>query len=444
MRLEREGSAEVFSPAGKEGFRGGLFSHLPRKKLSIALLSYRSNPYCGGQGIYIKHLSQALRDRGHRVDVISGEPYPELAPGVGLIPLPGMNFYGYERFRDAVKDRGISSLRDLREWLSVSSGGFPEPRLFGERVRDFLLSRPGAYDVVHDNQSLCFGLLDLQSHGIPVISTIHHPITRDLGFALAKEERWGIRLLIRRWHSFLRMQKKVAPRLERIVTVSSASQGDIARDLGVEKDRIQVVPNGVDTGVFRPRPEITPQLFRIMATASADVPIKGLDYLIRAVHLLRREFPQIELRVLGKPKRDGNTQALISKLGLQDSVSFCSGLTQEEISREYAMSQLAAVPSLYEGFGLPAAEAMACGKPLVSTTGGALPEIVGDAGELVPTADSQALASALGKLLRHPDYARRLGRRARERIERHFTWASAASGLEEVYFHLAEKRAFAG
>lgn len=439
MRLQRDdGPGQGETAVGRSGSRPGLFGNRSGG-LRIALLSYRSDPYCGGQGVYVRHLSRALRDRGHRVDVVSAEPYPELDPGVGLAPLPGMNCYGYPRFRDALADRGLRSLRDLREWLGIASGGFPEPRLFGERARDWLLARASEYDLVHDNQSLCYALLQLQERGIPVVSTIHHPITRDLRHALQREERWGVRLLIRRWHSFLRMQKRVARELGRIVTVSKASLRDIEQDFGVAAKNMQIVPNGVDTTIFRPMPDIAPRPRRIMATASADVPLKGLAYLLRALDLLRREFPDAELRVLGKCGESGRTARLIRELDLQDRVSFCSGLSREEVAAEYAGAAVAAVPSLYEGFGLPAVEAMACGRPLVATTGGALPEVVGDAGELVPPADAAALAKALGRLLRQPEYAGELASRARERVERNFTWDCAASRMEDVYRGLIAK-----
>ncbi len=433
MRLQRDdGPTQGETATGSTASAPGLLGN-GSGGLRIALISYRSEPYCGGQGVYVRHLSRALRDRGHRVDVLSGEPYPELDPGVGLVPLPGMNCYGYPRFRDALADRGLCSLRDLREWLGIVSGGFPEPRLFGERARDWLLARAGEYDLVHDNQSLCYGLLQLQKRGVPVVSTIHHPITRDMRHALQREERWGIRLLIRRWHSFLRMQKRVARGLRRIVTVSSASLGDIEEDFGVAARNMEIVPNGVDTELFRPLSDISPHPLRIMATASADVPLKGLAYLLRALDLLRRELPGIELRVLGKCGENGRTARLIRDLGLEDRVSFCSGLSREEVAAEYARSSVAVVPSLYEGFGLPAVEAMACGKPLVSTTGGALPEVVGDAGELVPPADAGALAEATGRILRRPEYAGELARRARQRVEHNFTWDCAARRMEAVY-----------
>jgi glycosyltransferase involved in cell wall biosynthesis len=411
-------------------------AHLPERRLRIALLSYRSNPYSGGQGIYVRHLSRALVEAGHQVDVISGEPYPDLDPRVGLIPLPGMNFYAYARPSQAIRERGLRSWSDVREWLSYNSGGFPEPEAFGRRAARYLALQGRSYDIIHDNQSLSYGLLQLMRSGRPVVATMHHPITRDLRFALESEPNWGLRLLLRRWHGFLKMQKKVAPRLPKIIAVSEASKRDIQQDFRVDPGRVEVVHNGVDTATFAPSPQIKPEPCRIMATASADVPLKGLHVLLQAVASLVPELPDISLTVLGKPKSNGPTTRLISELGLQDRIRFLSGLTDREIALAYAASSLAVVPSLYEGFGLPAAEAMACAKPVVATTGGALPEVVGPAGELVPPGDAASLAAAIRGLLTDPERAGELGRLARGRMERSFTWSRAAHGTLQAYGRL--------
>ncbi|MFP4672678.1 MAG: glycosyltransferase family 4 protein [Desulfohalobiaceae bacterium] len=405
----------------------------PRQQLRIGLLSYRSNPHCGGQGIYVRNLSKALADLGHQVQVISGEPYPELDPGVELVPLPGLNMYAYPTARAALRERGLKGLTDLREYLSYISGGFPEPYCFCRRLLQYIPGHMGHLDILHDNQSLGFGLLGLQNAGFPVLATLHHPISMDLKYALAQEQNWGLRLLIRRWHSFLGMQKKVAPRLQSLMTVSQASRQDFEREFGLRQESMHVVHNGVDLQSFAPRPDIQPRPGRIMATASADVPLKGLTYLLHAVHSLSREFPDLHLVVLGRPKENSSTSRLLQELGLRKQVRFVHGLSEEDIALEYAKSSLAVVPSLYEGFGLPAAEAMACAKPLVSTTGGALPEVVGDAGLMVPPADSQALAAAIRRLLLHPELAHELGQAGRRRMQEHFSWQKAAERTVDIY-----------
>ena len=411
----------------------------PGGALRIALLSYRSNPYCGGQGVYVKYLSKALAELGHRVDVISGEPYPDLEPGVGLVPLPGLNLYAYSKPSEAIKDRGLRSWIDLREWASHLSGGFPEPYTFGQRLVRYLAAHRDAYDLLHDNQSLSFGLLTLLRQKFPLVATIHHPITRDLQTALAGAENWGLRLLHRRWYSFLRMQKKVALKLPRIITVSSCSKRDLLLDFNLDPGRIEVVHNGVDLAQFRPLTDVEKIPGRIMTTTSADVPLKGLQYLLEAVNELQESVPEINLTVLGKPGKNGPTRRLIRSFGLQSRVRFVNGLSTRELCREYARAQMAAVPSLYEGFGLPVAEAMACGLPVVSTSGGALPEVVGEAGILVPPADSQALARGIRQLFEGPLLRRELGEKGRRRMEEQFSWDRSAAKTARVYRDILDR-----
>ena len=410
----------------------------PTPKLKICLLGYRSNPYSGGQGIYIRYLSKALVKQGHQVDVISGEPYPILDPGVNLIKLPGLNLFEADNHVTALRPRHLLSYTDFFEWFSMLTGGFPEPYTFGRRlVKHFRRHKPD-YDIVHDNQSLCFGLLKLQHTGTPLVATIHHPITSDLAIALGNTDDWKLRLLIRRWHSFLGMQKKVVRRLKHIVTVSEQSKADIASAFDINAATIKVVHNGIDTEIFRPQPETPRTPFRIMATASADQPLKGLSYLIEAIALLTPDYPQIHLVVLGKINADGESQQLINRLGIQAQIRFVSGVSTDELVTLYAETSLVVVPSIYEGFGLPAGEAMACGVAVISTKGGALPEVVGDGGILVPVRDPEAIASAVADLLDHPEKAKALGLKARSRILDKFSWQVAAASMTQTYQHIID------
>ncbi|MBS3780622.1 MAG: glycosyltransferase family 4 protein [Desulfovermiculus sp.] len=406
--------------------------------LRIALLGYRSNPYCGGQGIYLRYLSQALAQLGHQVDVISGEPYPELTPEVSLIPLPGLNLYSYTKPNQGLKDRGLHSITDVLEYASFISGGFPEPYTFIRRLIQYFRTQGPDYDIIHDNQSLGSGLSSLLKSGWPVVSTIHHPITRDLNLALANEPKWGMRLFIRRWHRFLAMQKRIAPRLNRIITVSEQSKKDLIQDFRLRSDKIDVVLNGVDTQTFAPRPEIQRTPHRIMATASADVPLKGLIHLLKAVSELIPDIPDLELVVLGRPKDNGPTARLLNQSGLHRHVRFVHGLSTDQLVTEYAKSSLAVVPSLYEGFGLPAAEAMACGVPVIATDAGGLPEVVGNAGCIVPPANSQVLAAVIKSLLGNPESLYSLGLNGRQRMLTKFTWKRAAEETVDVYRKVIE------
>jgi len=404
------------------------------RKLKICLVGYRCNPYSGGQGIYIHYLSKALVEAGHKVDVISGQPYPQLDERVNLIKLPSLNLFE-PKYHHALelRPRHLLSFTDFFEWFSMLTGGFPEPYTFGRRLVQYFEREDPDYDIVHDNQSLCYGVLQLQEKGIPVVTTIHHPITSDLAIALMNTRSWRVKILIWRWHWFLNMQKKVVPQLDHLTTVSKASRRDIADAFSISTKKIKVIHNGIDTEVFKPLPEIKKKSFRIMATASADIPLKGLDYLLKAVALLVPDHPQLELMVLGKLKEDGETKKLIGKLSIEKHLHFVSGVTTQELVELYAEATLVVVPSIYEGFGLPAGEAMACGLPVISTDGGALPEVVGNSGIIVPVQNEQAIAEAIRKLLADPEKQEQLSRKARARIVELFSWQGAAQELVEFY-----------
>mgnify|MGYP001191274088 FL=1 len=426
LALLREGipAAEPVMPSP------GVAAALDRP-LRIALLGYRSQPYGGGQGIYLKYLSKALVDAGHRVDVISGPPYPHLDPRVPLIKLPSLDLF--ENGLGSLRPRHLASYTDMVEWTSKLTGGFAEPYTFGRRAVKYLRRHRGRYDLVHDNQSLSYGMLALQRLGIPLVSTIHHPITHDLRLALDAARSPVERLLIRRWHSFLHMQKRVARGLDHVVTVSECSRRDIGADFGIDPARVDLVYNGIDTAVFRPLPDTPRHPRRLMATASADAPLKGLRYLLLAYAELLRDDPGLELLVIGRPQPGGKTEQLLDRLGLAGRVRFESGISTETLVQRYAEATVAVVPSLYEGFGLPAGEAMACGVPVVATDGGALPEIVGDAGVTVPRGDAAALAAALRGLLRDPARRQALGIAGRRRIVDNFSWSVCAGAMVAYY-----------
>jgi len=399
--------------------------------LKIALLGYRSHPFVGGQGIYLKYLSKALAMMGHQVDVISGPPYPELEASVNLIKVPSLDLFAKPSHVKAFRGRHLRSFSDSFEWWTMLSGGFAEPYTFCRRVSKRL--KNSGYDIIHDNQSLGYGLLSLQKQGFNVLSTIHHPIHRDRALALDAASKWGERLLIKRWYSFIGMQEKVATKLRHVITVSKNSQRDIARDFKRPATQTPVIFNGIDTQVFRPLLHVKRQRLRLIATASSDQPLKGLGYLLEAVATLAKRHPDIHLRVIGKLKKDGSTAKQLRALALKDHVSFISGISTEALVEEYAKASIAVCPSLYEGFGLPAGEAMACALPLVSTHGGALAEVVGDAGRLVAPGDSRALAEQIDTLILQPEQARALGIRAREHIIQNFCWTKVARDLNRYY-----------
>lgn len=399
--------------------------------LKIALLGYRSAPHSGGQGIYLKYLSRSLARRGHQVTVISGPPYPQLDPEVTLVRLPSLDLY--EHGLRSIRPRQLLSRLECVEWFSKLTGGFAEPYTFGERVKKWFVGRESEFDIIHDNQTIADGTLALQHRGLPLVTTIHHPITKDYRVALASEPRWYMRLLIHRWHSFLRMQKRVAPQLQSVVTVSGASAKDISDDFNVDRSAISVMHLGVDSELFRPLPDKERESHRLMTTASADAPLKGLSVLLHAIASLRPDYPGIRLTLVGRPKPGGDTERLIASLGLENVVESCKGISHEEMVQKYASASVAVVPSIYEGFGLPAVEAMACGVPLVSTDGGALAEVVEDAGLVVSAGDAKALANAIRRLFEDDDLRSEYASRGLSRVEQHFCWNRCAERMEAYY-----------
>ena len=400
--------------------------------LRIAFLSYRSDPNVGGQGIFVRNVSAALARRGHRVTVISGPPYPDLPPEVSLTPLPSLDLFAQPYLgRLALRPKHFGSWTDLREFFGHHSGKFMEPSTFGARAARYLRANRDNFDVVLDNQCLADGLIDIADAGLPVLEIIHHPIHRDRDAALSAERRFSRRMLIRRWYGFLPMQERVAARLDRIVTVSESAARDIVRDLGAKEEAIEVVHPGFDRSNFRPKPDIERLPLRICSTASADVPLKGLPYLLEAFARVLENIPQAELVLVGR-LRAGPTTDLLDRLGIANRISFRHGLSTEELASLYCSSALYVAPSLYEGFGLPVAEAMGCGTPVLVTDGGALPEIAGDAGRVVPRANSEALSVAIIDLLSSPDKRTAMSARGLARASSVFSWDGLAERYERI------------
>jgi glycosyltransferase involved in cell wall biosynthesis len=415
---------------------------MPPERLRIAYLAYRGNPHSGGQGVYSRHLTRELVGLGHSVTVFGGPPFPTLDPGVGWVPVPSLDLYREpDPFRVPWPWEFRSAI-DVAEFAIMCSAGFPEPLTFSLRARKLLAARRGDFDLVHDNQCLGNGLLGMLDDGWPLMATLHHPITVDRDLDLADATTRRRRATLRRWYGFLGMQCRVASQLPRVVTVSESSKRDVHLQMGVPLERMDVVHVGVDHVRFRPLPEIARVPGRLMTTASSDVPLKGLVPLLEALAKIRTER-HAELVVIGKLRSGSKIPATLDRLGLQGAVRFVSGVDDEAIVRLYAEASVAVVPSLYEGFSLPAVEAMACGTPLLATTGGALPEVVGRSGVtalLVPPGDPGALAAAIGQLLDDDALRARLGEAGRTRVLREFTWRATAEGTVGQYRALLEER----
>jgi glycosyltransferase involved in cell wall biosynthesis len=407
------------------------------RPLRVAFLIYRGNPHCGGQGVYSRHLTRELTELGHTVTMFAGQPWPVADAPVTLEKVPGLDLYKRENPFRVPWPHEFRTIEDVQEFGIMAGAGFPEPYAFSRRVYKQLRDRRSQFDILHDNQCLGRGLLGFVRDGWPFVHTLHHPITVDRDLDLSHATSPQRRLTLRRWYGFLGMQMQVARQLPRHLTVSQNSKKDIVAQMRVHPDTLHIVPVGVDQKQFRPLPHIERVPGRLMTTASADVPLKGLTYLIEALAKVRTEREDAHLVVIGRPRHKSAVPAQIERLGLQGAVEFVSGVSDERIVELYAEAEIAVVPSLYEGFSLPAIEAMACGVPLVTTTGGALPEVVGTHGEsamTVPPADPGALAQQMVDVLNNDELRARLGANGLNRVLDRFTWRRTAEGTAEHYY----------
>jgi glycosyltransferase involved in cell wall biosynthesis len=405
----------------------------PNGPLRVAYLTYRGKPHVGGQGVYTRHLTKALADLGHSVEVFGGQPYPVLDDRITMHKLPSLDI-----FNDTYPGR-VPAYWEIKTWPDVvetarfMTGQFSEPLAFSKRALRTLTPRVNDFDLVHDNQCLGWDILKIEKL-IPTIVTLHHPITKDRELEMSHApSRWK-RRSVGRWYSFVDMQGKVASKMPRIVVVSENSITDINKDMGVSRDRMRLVPVGVDPDLFKPQPHIARQPGRLITTASADVALKGLSYLLEAMAVLRKDR-DIRLTIIGKP-RPGHSMDLIDSLGLRPHIDFVSGVTDERIVELYAEAELAVVPSLYEGFSLPAIEAMSTGICLVATDGGALPEVTGTHNETVlqcPAANSEALAAVIATGLDSAELRARIGDAGRQRVVSRWTWKHCAELTVEQY-----------
>lgn len=405
----------------------------PNGPLRIAYLTYRGKPHVGGQGVYTRHLTKALVDLGHHVEVFGGQPYPILDPRVQLHQLPSLDI-----FNDAHPGR-FPAYWEINDWpnfvesAQFLKGTFGEPRSFSIRAHRALKTRVNDFDIVHDNQCLGYGILKIEKI-IPTIVTLHHPITKDRKLEMEHTPTWWKRKAIGRWYSFVEMQGKVASKMPRVVVVSKNSIDDIHTDMKVSLDRMRLVPVGVDHELFSPKPAVQRKPGHMITTASADVALKGLSYLLEALAKLRTER-EVHLTIIGKP-REGANADLIRSLGLEDCITHVSGVTDERIVELYAQAELAVVPSLYEGFSLPAIEAMATGTCLVATTGGALPEVTGVDNDTVlscPAGDAEALAAAIRRGLDSKELRDRIGAAGRVRVVERWSWRHCAALTVDQY-----------
>ena len=409
--------------------------------MKICLLCYRGNKYCGGQGVYLYYLSREFQRLGHEVDVMVGPPYPDIADGIRVHKLESLNLYDRKDEGNGMLPRGnpyrIFTPLNLYEVAGTKLGMFPEMLTFSIRayykVRQLI---PGQrFDIVHDNQNLGYGLLLMKALQVPVVATIHHPLPIDAKAELAQQRS--------DWEKIKRilfyppmMQGIVARRLDWVITDSRSSEREVSRIFRVPQSKMRSVYPGVDANIFRRLDGRSREGGRLIMVGRTGDRKKGILYLLQALHILKNDSVDIKLTIVDQVVSSNSfAVALIKKYGLEDMVNFTGRITTEELVREYSAAEIAITPSVYEGFGLPAAEAMACEVPVVATTAGALPEVVvdGETGILVPPQHPHALARAIKRLFEDEPLRRRMGGEGRRRVERCFSWEQAARQILDVY-----------
>jgi glycosyltransferase involved in cell wall biosynthesis len=405
--------------------------------MRICLLTYRGNMFCGGQGIYIYYLSRELQRLGHEVHVMAGPPYPQLVDGVRLHKLSGHSVL-IPRNGTSNGFGPVRSPLDIYEFIATCMGVYAEPLVFSMRAyREIKRLDPEVkFDIIHDNQCLGYGLTKMMEMKLPLVATIHHPISIDRA-ADFRQARSRVERLRRRWfYSFyVPMQSSVGRRIDHLITVSECSAREIERLMGVPRDRMRVVYNGVDTGVFHNCEGIEKEPCSLIFVGNTEDRKKGIIYLLRALRIIRDEC-RVKLTIVdGGAPETSYAPSLIREYGLQDQVTIVRRLSSEELVRRYSAAEVAVVPSLFEGFGFPSVEAMACELPVITTRAGALPELVtdGENGIVTEPGDVPALAAAIKRLLEDEALRRRMGRSGRQTVERRFSWEQAAKQILQVY-----------
>ena len=411
-------------------------------QLNIAFSVYRGNPLSGGQGVYTHYLTRELSRLGHLVTVFAGQPYPRLAEGIELVKLPSLDMY---REPDPFRWPKLKELNDVTDIFEVGLrlfGGFPEPRTFSTRLKKELKYHRKKFDILHDNQSLGSAIREIARTKMPVVASIHHPITVDRRIDLAQAETLKDRISKYRWYGFSKMQERVAKDLLKIMTVSEKSKEDIVAHMGINPGNIAVIPVGVDTGIFYPDQRLPKNNTQIIAVVSSDVYLKGMLFLLEAMNIVAKSNPSVTLLVVGKLTPDGPAHQVLKKSHFKSRIKFMHDVPEADLAHFYRESTLAVVPSLYEGFSLPAIQALASGLPVVATSGGALPEVLGRDGKcavLVEPGNVNDLAQAIVKLLETKEMRDKLASEGLKRVRENFTWEMSARKVVEQYEYAIAK-----
>lgn len=402
--------------------------------MNVLMLCYRGNPYCGGQGIYLYHLSRELSRLGAVVDIVVGPPYPDHIDGwANVYKMENLNIWAVRtKHIPYAKLARIYSPWNFLDFILTRFHVFPEMETFSMRAFFFLkrLLLKKRYDIIHDVNSLGWGLIPMKGYGIPIVSTIHHPLTQDMQADLGVDRTLWEKMTTVLFYPIM-MQRAVIRRLDKIITSSESGVGELKKAFGLDEDKVAVVYNGMDLNVFKYTGE-TREKRSLLFVGNTEDHKKGLSYLIEALVMLPED---VSLTIVddGPPKKL-NAASLIKKYRVEDRVSFTGKVDLRELVSLYSRKTILVMSSLHEGFGLPAAEAMACEAPVVATYAGALKEVVDEqSGILVEPRNSKALSDAIMKLLNDQDLRKRMGLFGRKRVEERFAWPMAARNTYNIY-----------
>ncbi len=416
--------------------------------MKVCFLLHQGKMHSGGQGVYLYNVTREMAALGHEVHVIAGPPYPEIAarhhrrPHPELQPVRGSGD-GRPRVLPQPPPREFFRPLNFYELVTTRYGMFSGMSAFSIRAYDRLreLLRDRRFDIVHDVQCLGYGMLLIKAGGMPVVANIHHPLAVDRRNAVmqAKTLREKMRWII--FYPFF-MQNIVMKRVDRIITGSHHSARSIQQVFDVPASHIEIIHDGVDTDTFRPLEGVEKEPNGILFVGNSEDRNKGARYLVEALHILRREI-DFHLTFVDRPRESLElVPSLVKRWGLQSRVTFTGRVSTEELVRRYNKAEILVSPSVYEGFGLPAAEAMACGVPVVATTAGAFPEVVadGETGWLVAPGDAHALADAIKRLMADPAERKRMGDAGRRRMQERFTWRETARKTVALYEEILSRR----
>ncbi len=401
------------------------------KKLKIAFLSYRSDPFSGGQGIYLKNVCESLADYGHEITIYSGSPLPIVSSKISIVEVETPKYFETFSFSKRIKifKNQPKSPLEFQDFFETITGTFSEPMFFGQRLQrnNHFKANEKKYDVFHDNQSLGIYPNTIKSR---LVTTLHHPIQIDRSIDLMNEKSVLKRISISRWYSFLNFQEANVFSSRLVITPSNNSKNDITKFFKYPSNQIEVLWNGInlDDFQFRKKKDFGKKLVTII---SSDVPMKNLKNILIGFSIALKNDEGLTLTIIGDVREEN--LKLIKSLGLDDFVIIHQKLTKKKLIEILSACDIGISGSLYEGFGFPLIEMIAIGLPILASNKGSLPEIMGDAGITFNPYDPNELSDSIQKLVNNDEMQNKISSNCQIRRDDFFGWDEYAKKLEFFY-----------